>query len=187
MRRRCRAVYWKSSEQQFMNRRELLGLAFASLMAGHISGCGRVPQVKDSSDATMPTAPALQTADASGPGPQDADAPTEFTATSSGLKYRILRKGTGPKPTRSNTAIVNYKGSLDDGTVFDQSYGREPFPVQMAGGVIQGWLEGLTYVEEGGMIELEIPPQLGYGPDGFPPVIPANATLHFTVEVLEVR
>jgi FKBP-type peptidyl-prolyl cis-trans isomerase FkpA len=168
-----------------MNRRELIGMALASLAAGHLTGCRPVPQVNDTETVT-PTAPALQTADASGPGPQDADAPTEFTTTSSGLKYRVLRKGTGPKPTRSNTAVVNYKGWLDDGTVFDQSYGREPFPVDMAGGVIDGWLEGLTYAEEGGMIELEIPAQLAYGRDGRPG-IPPNATLHFTVEVLDVQ
>ena len=168
-----------------MNRRDILGMAVASLAAGPLTGCGRAPQI-NGTEAATPTAPALETADASGPGPQDADAPTEFTATQTGLKYRILRKGTGPKPTRSNTAIVNYKGWLDDGTVFDQSYGREPFPVEMAGGVIDGWLEGLTYVEEGGMIELEIPSQLAYGPGGRPG-IPPNATLHFTVEVLQVR
>ncbi|MBL8850901.1 MAG: FKBP-type peptidyl-prolyl cis-trans isomerase [Planctomycetaceae bacterium] len=171
-----------------MNRRELIGLAVAALATSQFTGCGKAPQVNDSTEANMPTAPELKTAEASGPGAPDADAPAEFTATSSGLKYRILRKGTGPKPTRSSTAVVNYKGWLTDpNDPFDQSYGREPFPVNMAGGVIDGWLEGLTYAEEGGMIELEIPPHLGYGERGAPGAIPPNATLHFTIEVLQVQ
>lgn len=170
-----------------MNRRQIIGIALASV-AGHISGCGRAPQVNETADANVPTAPPLETAAATGPGAPDADAPAEFTTTSSGLKYRILRKGTGPKPTRSSTVVVNYKGWLTDpNDPFDQSYGREPFPVDMAGGVIDGWLEGLTYAEEGSMIELEIPPQLGYGERGAPGAIPPNATLHFTIEVLDVK
>jgi len=164
-----------------------VGFACAVIMCCGICACGRAPQVNDTADSKVPTAPPLETADATGA--QDADAPAEFTTTPSGLKYRILRKGTGPKPTRSSTAVVNYKGWLTDpNDPFDQSYGREPFPVDMSGGVIDGWLEGLTYVEEGGMIELEIPSQLGYAERGTPDgTIPPNSTLHFTVEVLEVK
>jgi FKBP-type peptidyl-prolyl cis-trans isomerase len=170
-----------------MNRRQIIGMALASVV-GLPLGCGRAPQVNETADSNVPTAPPLETAAATGPGAQDADAPAEFTTTPSGLKYRILRKGTGPKPTRSNMAVVNYKGWLTDpNEPFDQSYGREPFPVDMSGGVIDGWLEGLTYVEEGGMIELEIPPQLGYGERGAGNAIPPNSTLHFTVEVLDVK
>jgi FKBP-type peptidyl-prolyl cis-trans isomerase FkpA len=160
--------------------------AFACLAANLISGCGRAPQVNDA-DSQVPTAPQAETAATAGPGPQDPDAPTDFTTTPSGLKYRVLRKGTGPKPTKSSQVVVNYKGWLDDGTVFDQSYGREPFIFSPSGGVIDGWLEGVTYVEEGGMIELEIPPELGYGAQGAPPVIPPNATLHFIIELIQVR
>ncbi len=121
------------------------------------------------------------------PGPVDKDAPKEFTTTKSGLKYRIQRKSDGEKPSAKDTVTVNYKGWLDDGTVFDSSYKRgEPisFPLQ---GVIPGWTEGLQYVGKGGMIELEIPPDLGYGPRGAGGVIPPNATLHFTVELLDIE
>ena len=120
------------------------------------------------------------------PGPADADAPKEFTATPSGLKYKILRKGTGAKPKASDAVTVNYRGWLDDGKEFDSSYKRgEPisFPLN---GVIPGWTEGMQLVGEGGMIELEIPFQLGYGTQGKGP-IPPNARLHFLVELIDIK
>jgi FKBP-type peptidyl-prolyl cis-trans isomerase FkpA len=82
---------------------------------------------------------------------------------------------------------VNYKGWLDSGKVFDSSYDRgEPisFPLNR---VIPGWTEGMQLVGEGGMIELEIPSKLGYGERGAPGAIPPNATLHFIVELIEVK
>lgn len=121
------------------------------------------------------------------PGPSDKDAPKEFTETKSGLKYRILRKTDGTKPTARDEVNVHYKGWLDSGKVFDSSYGprKEPisFPLK---GVIRGWTEGLQLIGKGGMIELEIPSDLGYGDNGFPPDIPPKATLHFIVELLDV-
>jgi len=126
-------------------------------------------------------------ADYSKPGPVDADAPEEFTQTSSGLKYRIRRKGTGRRPTAADSVLASYKGWLDDGKEFDSSYKRgEPTPFPLSG-VIPGWTEGLQHVSEGGMIELEIPAELGYGAAGQPPDIPPNARLHFLVELHEVR
>ena len=127
------------------------------------------------------------------PGPIDADAPEEFTATDSGLKYRILRKGDGDQPSALDTVTVHYRGWLPDandpaaGTEFDSSYGRgEPatFPLN---GVIPGWTEGLQLVSEGGMIELDIPSKLGYGQSGFAGAIPPNADLRFQVELLNIR
>ena len=120
-------------------------------------------------------------------GPVDKDAPEEFTTTKSGLKYRIRRKSKGEKPTDDSTVKVHYKGWLDDGTVFDSSYDRNKaiqFPLK---GVIKGWTEGMQLIGTGGMIELEIPYDLAYGEAGRPPVIPKKATLHFIVELLEVR
>jgi FKBP-type peptidyl-prolyl cis-trans isomerase len=117
----------------------------------------------------------------------DADAPKTFTATPSGLQYRVLRKGTGIAPKSSSTVKVHYHGWLDDGKVFDSSYKRREsieFPLS---GVIPGWTEGMQLVGKGGMIELLIPAKLGYGKRGAPPVIPPDATLHFLVELLEVR
>lgn len=124
----------------------------------------------------------------SGAGAIAADAPKTFTKTDSGLQYRVLRAGAGAKPKATNTVKVNYHGWLDSGNVFDSSYKRgEPieFPLN---GVIPGWTEGMQLVGEGGMIELLIPSNLGYGPRGTPGgPIPPNATLHFLVELLDVK
>lgn len=122
-----------------------------------------------------------------GPTVVDPDAPTEFTTTESGLKYRILRKSNGPQPKANNRVKVDYSGWLDDGSVFDSSYERRK-PVTFAlSQVVKGWTEGLQLVAEGGMIELEIPAELGYGAQGKPPSIPPNSTLHFKVELLSIE
>jgi FKBP-type peptidyl-prolyl cis-trans isomerase FkpA len=117
----------------------------------------------------------------------DADAPTDFTATASGLRYKILRKSDGKRPKRTDKVTVHYKGWLDNGTVFDSSYERgspTSFGVQE---VIPGWTEGLMLIGEGGMIELEIPSELGYGARGAGRDIPPHAMLHFHVELIKVN
>lgn len=117
----------------------------------------------------------------------DADAELEFLATDSGLRYRILRKSDGKKPTAASTVTVNYRGWLNSGKVFDSSYERgEPttFPL---GNVIAGWTEGMQLVGEGGMIELWVPSKLGYGERGSPGSIPAHANLQFIVELVNVN
>ena len=122
-----------------------------------------------------------------GAGKIDADAPATFTQTDSGLKYRVLRKGTGAQPKATSKVKVNYHGWLDNGKKFDSSYDRGEaisFPLN---GVIPGWTEGMQLVGEGGMIELEIPSKLGYGERGAGGVIPGGATLHFLVELIEVQ
>lgn len=124
------------------------------------------------------------------PGKIDKDAPTEFTKTESGLKYRILRKGKpdGKQATSDDSVTVHYKGWLDNEKIFDSSYRRGEtisFPLNR---VIPGWTEGMQLVKEGGMIELEIPAKLGYGSrDVGGGLIPANSTLHFIVELVEVK
>jgi FKBP-type peptidyl-prolyl cis-trans isomerase len=130
-------------------------------------------------DVPLPTLP-------KGAGKIDADAPKKFTTTASGLKYRILRKGTGAKPKATSPVEVNYHGWFNDGKVFDSSYNRgesSSFPLD---GVIKGWTEGLQLVGEGGMIELEIPSDLAYGDSGRSG-IPPKATLHFLVELIKVK
>lgn len=120
-------------------------------------------------------------------GPVDPDATQEFQLTDSGLRYRILRKADGRKPTAGNSVTVNYRGWLDSGKEFDSSYDRgEPisFPLN---GVIAGWTEGMQLVGVGGMIELWVPARLGYGAKGSGGDVPPNATLHFIVELLRVQ
>ncbi|MDG2220895.1 MAG: FKBP-type peptidyl-prolyl cis-trans isomerase [Rubripirellula sp.] len=123
---------------------------------------------------------------ATGPSVIDPDAPTEFTVTESGLKYRILRKSDGQRPTANNQVTVDYAGWLDDGTIFDSSYDRSKPATFGLRSVIAGWGEGMQLIGKGGMIELEIPSEMGYGEAGSPPLIPPNSTLHFKVELLEV-
>ncbi len=154
-----------------MLRRRDWGLVLTGLLC-LLSGCDGTPTI----DRVL----------ANGPGPVDADAPEKFTTTDSGLKYRILRKGGGERPTANDKVEVNYAGWLDNGRQFDTSYATgRPLTIPLKS-VIRGWFEGLQLVTEGGMIELEIPSQLGYGSRGSSPSIPSNATLHFLVELIQV-
>jgi FKBP-type peptidyl-prolyl cis-trans isomerase FkpA len=122
-----------------------------------------------------------------GAGAVDNDAPKTFTSTPSGLKFRILRKGTGALPKATSTVEVHYHGWLDNGKVFDSSYDRGKTIAFPLNGVIAGWTEGMQHVGKGGMIELEIPSKLAYGEEGAAGVIPPGATLHFLVELVDVK
>ena len=106
--------------------------------------------------------------------------------TESGLLYQVEKPGAGAAPKDSDTVVVNYKGTLTDGTEFDNSYTRgEPLSFRLDG-VIPGWTEGLKNIKKGGKIKLVIPPALAYGKTGVPG-IPANSTLVFDVELLDVK
>ena len=122
-----------------------------------------------------------------GAGKIAADASKSFTKTNSGLKYRVLRKGTDTKPKATDKIEVHYHGWLDGGRVFDSSYDRGETIAFGLNQVIKGWTEGMQLVGEGGMIELEIPSDLGYGASGAGGVIPPNATLHFLVELKGIK
>jgi FKBP-type peptidyl-prolyl cis-trans isomerase len=123
-----------------------------------------------------------------GAGTIDADAPKTFATTPSGLKYRVLRKGAGANPKSTSRVTVHYHGWLDNGKVFDSSYQRGESIGFGLNQVIPGWTEGMQLVGQGGMIELEIPSDLGYGKRGTPGgPIPPDATLHFLVELLDVK
>ncbi len=107
--------------------------------------------------------------------------------TSSGLQYKILKEGTGKKPTPASTVKVHYTGKLINGKVFDSSVQRgQPVEFKL-NGVIPGWTEGLQLIKEGGKIILYIPPNLAYGERGAGQSVPPNATLIFEVELLEVK
>jgi FKBP-type peptidyl-prolyl cis-trans isomerase FklB len=107
--------------------------------------------------------------------------------TASGLEYKVLQEGTGPRPTADDTVVCNYRGTLIDGTEFDSSYKHgQPatFPVK---GVIKGWTEALQLMPVGSKWQLVLPPDLAYGDRGAGPQIGPNATLVFEVELLSIQ
>jgi len=104
----------------------------------------------------------------------------------SGLQYKILKQGTGEKPTIEDTVVCNYKGTLINGTVFDASEkhgGPATFPVK---GLIAGWTEALQLMPEGSKWQLFVPSNLAYGAHG-PAEIGPNATLIFEVELVSIQ
>ncbi|MDD3877034.1 MAG: FKBP-type peptidyl-prolyl cis-trans isomerase [Bacteroidales bacterium] len=107
--------------------------------------------------------------------------------TESGLQYKIIREGTGLRPTAASSVTVHYEGKLIDGTIFDSSYQRDETITFPLSGVIPGWTEGLQLLKEGGEAILYIPSELGYGERGAGQVIPGNATLIFKVELFKVE
>ena len=105
----------------------------------------------------------------------------------SGLQYKILKQGTGPKPAASDSVVCNYRGTLINGTEFDSSYKRgQPatFPV---GGVIKGWTEALQLMPVGSKWQLFVPSNLAYGERGAGADIGPNATLIFEVELISIQ
>lgn len=116
-----------------------------------------------------------------------------MTVTASGLQYEDTLVGNGASPRQGQTCVMHYTGWLwvnnAKGNKFDSSVDRgEPFefPIGMKR-VIGGWDEGVASMKVGGKRTLLIPPGLGYGARGYPPIIPANSTLLFEVELLGLR
>ena len=110
-----------------------------------------------------------------------------IVALPSGLQYKILTPGTGPKPAASDTVVCNYRGTLLDGTEFDSSYKRgQPatFPVS---GVIKGWTEALQLMPVGSKWQLFVPSDLAYGDRSPDPEIAPGSTLVFEVELLSIQ
>jgi len=121
------------------------------------------------------------------PGLPGTGAGAEVT-TPSGLKYTDIVVGTGASPRVGQTAVVHYTGTLTDGTKFDSSRdNNQPYSFPLGTGrVIKGWDEGIATMKVGGRRKLVVPPVLAYGPVPRPN-IPANSTLVFDVELLEVK
>src|SRR3954465_10568960 len=104
------------------------------------------------------------------------------------LKIEDLKVGTGAEAKAGKQVTVHYVGTLTSGSKFDSSRDRnEGFEFKLgAGQVIKGWDEGVAGMKVGGLRKLTVPPELGYGARGYPPVIPPNSTLVFEVELLSV-
>jgi FKBP-type peptidyl-prolyl cis-trans isomerase len=111
------------------------------------------------------------------------------TKTADGLEYWDIKVGTGATAQDGQTVKVHYTGWLTSGEKFDSSVGKAPFEVTPLGSapVIKGWNEGIIGMKVGGKRQLRIPPDLAYGADGYPGVIPANSTLIFDVQLLSLQ
>ena len=112
-----------------------------------------------------------------------------FDKTESGLRYKMIQKGTGKKAENGKIVAVHYTGQLEDGKVFDSSIPRKKpieFPLGQ-GNVIEGWDEGIALLQVGDKARFVIPSHLGYGSRGAGGAIPPNATLIFDVELIDVK
>ena len=174
--------------------RTLLIIIMIAAVVFAFAGCSekseqKTTEIKVSSEPAEKEKPAASTPSPAAKEPEKAATKTKdgWTVTKSGLKYKDKKVGKGAEAKAGDTVTVHYKGWLDNGTVFDTSKkpGREPFAFTLGGGqVIKGWDEGVAGMKVGGVRELVIPPDLGYG-DMEMGTIPANSTLHFEVELLQ--
>ena len=107
-----------------------------------------------------------------------------YVTTESGLQFRVVTEGEGPHPAPTDIVLIDYTGTLEDGTVFDTSEGRQPVPLPVMGS-IPGFAEGLQMMRKGGTYRLRIPSELAYGATGAGDAIPPNADLQFEVTLID--
>lgn len=106
--------------------------------------------------------------------------------TASGLQYIVEKEGTGKSPSKDDTVVAHYRGTLIDGKEFDSSYKRnEPLKIPVSG-VIKGWTEALQLMKEGAKWKLFIPSELGYGETGAGEDIGPNSVLIFDIELISI-
>ncbi|HWA55252.1 MAG TPA: FKBP-type peptidyl-prolyl cis-trans isomerase [Solirubrobacterales bacterium] len=177
-----------------MKRLALIPIACIALLA---AGCGGGNDSSSSSESTASTE--ATTTESSAPKEESKAGSGEKTkpkvTVPSGpppkkLEIKEIEKGTGKTAKSGDEALVQYVGvGYDSEEEFDSSWSRnEPFPVTLgAGGVIPGWEQGIEGMKVGGRRELIVPPNLAYGPAGYPPSIGANETLIFVIDLLAVR
>ena len=114
---------------------------------------------------------------------------TQIDVTSDGkVKKEILKEGNGPIPKKGQTVECHYVGTLLDGKKFDSSRDRnQPFVFTIGQGVISGWSLGVATMKVGEVAKFTIDYEYAYGERGFPPVIPAKATLIFEIELIAIK
>ena len=152
----------EAAEEEATNGDEVLAAAFESWGSTCLN------------DAYLPNAPQL-----------DDVAESEFSTDPNGLEFVTISAGDGEKPELSWEVEVQYTGWLDDGCIFDSSYTRSEPTVFPVNGVIPGWQMTITQMQIGERRRVVIPPDLAYGVDGSPPVIPGNATLTFDIILID--
>jgi FKBP-type peptidyl-prolyl cis-trans isomerase FklB len=109
------------------------------------------------------------------------------TESASGLQYKVIKAGTGEKPSSTSTVLVHYRGTLIDGTEFDSSYARgEPVELGVSQ-VIKGWQETLPLMTVGSTWQIAVPSSLAYGERGAGGAIGPNSTLLFDIELIEIK
>jgi FKBP-type peptidyl-prolyl cis-trans isomerase len=162
-------------------RRFLVSIALVASLALAVA-CG-----SSEKETTTPTGTPAATAAQTGGGPPPVSG--QPTVTASGLQIIDIKVGTGAEAQKGQTVSVDYTGWLADGTKFDSSLDRgQPITFVLGGGqLIPGFDEGVVGMKIGGERRLIIPPDLAYGAQGRPPVIPANATLTFDVQLVSAQ
>jgi FKBP-type peptidyl-prolyl cis-trans isomerase len=151
---------------------------------------GAAPQSQDSDEATdgpeipgtIDGAPAMMSEDAFLSAYRQVDG---VVALDDGLMYRVITSGKGKSPTVNDSVRVSYKGTLMDGSVFDQTKPGETLTLELAR-TIPGWREALPMMKEGDKWEVVIPSALAYGEAGAPPAVPPNSPLVFEITLVEV-
>ncbi|MGC1302820.1 MAG: FKBP-type peptidyl-prolyl cis-trans isomerase [Caulobacteraceae bacterium] len=155
-----------------------LGLAVTAALT--LSACGRHEAATGASaQADASAARQYMAKNAKAPG---------VVSLPSGLQYKIIHSGpaNGQQPVKGDEIKLNYTGSLIDGQVFDSTTSSGQPAVMKLDNLVPGWMEALPKMRPGDEWLLFLPPSLGYGPDGHPPVIPQNSVLVFDVTLLGV-
>lgn len=165
-------------------------LRIALVLAASTAACASGPTSVTApvgTDSPPPTASAIASSGATHPAPSTSGG-APGAARADGLVITVLKPGSGATAKVGDRVHVHYVGTLVDGTKFDSSRDRgTPFTFELGkGSVIKGWEKGVQGMQIGEVRKLVIPPELAYGENGRPPVIPRSATLVFEVELMGI-